>query len=287
MATIRKTNSVASQPVKAGETVPTDHTPHITFEQSMAAAAQKIDALLRGGVECITYICSAFLVGYLSRSADKPKLATMRDEFALALGKQGLGGTQTKKYLDYAFKMAGNMHKECQYGMEMAALIAATDPDMAHSAVKAWLGRHTHGKKTEHGFLLTDAAIRLNVLGIYLGFEDDPAKPETLPGTNTEEEKKKVENSRKAAGKRIAKDPAILQNVPTSALVDTVAKVVSFDVLIVKHIQNETKAAALREEMEKVIAAYKARIAELETSIGGKAGKKSKRTQSETVRKAA
>lgn len=281
-----KTNP-ASQPLKAGE-APTNVTPKVTFEQSMTVAAQKIDALLRGGVECITFISSAFLIGYLARSADKQKMSVMRDEFALSLGKKGLGGTQTKKYLDYAFKLSGMMFKECQFGMEIAALITAETPDKAHDAVKAWLVRHTQGKKTEHGFAITDAAVKINVLGIFLGFEDDPSKPESLPGTDdAQAEANRQAGQRKATAARINKDPAILQQVETGKLVETVAKVVSFDVLIVKHIQNETKAAALEAEMEKVIAAYKARIAELKKPMGAKSKKAKRTSNSETVRKAA
>ncbi len=284
------TISKGSQPTKAGETTPANITPHVTFEASLAVATQKIDALLRGGVECVTYIASSFLIGYLSRASLKQKLSVMRDEFSLALGKKGLGGTQTKKYLDYAFKLAGEMHKECQYGMEIAALIAADTPDKAHDAVKAWLSRHTKGKKTEHGFALSDAMTKLNVLGIFLKFEDDPSKPETLPGQTPEQtEATKKQESRKRAATAINKDPAILQNVETGKLLDTVAKVVSYDVLIIKHIEAETKVAALEAEMAKVMEAYKARIAELKKEMGakkndtGKSRRKSGKASSETA----
>src|SRR5574343_1700296 len=265
------TISKGAHPTKAGETTPASITPHVTFEQSMAVFTLKIDALLRGGVECVTYIASSFLIGYLSRAALKQKLSVMRDEFSLALGKRGLGGTQTKKYLDYAFKLAGEMHKGCQYGMEIAALIAADTPDNAHDAVKAWLQRHTEGKKTEHGFALSDAMTKLNVLGIFLKYEDDPSKPEPLPGQTPEQsEAIKKQESRKRAATAINKDPAILQNVETGKLLDTVAKVVSYDVLIIKHIEAETKVAALEAEMDKVMEAYKARIAELKKELGAK-----------------
>jgi len=263
--------SKGSQPTMAGETTPANITPHVTFEASLAVATQKIDALLRGGVECVTYIASSFLIGYLSRASLKQKLSVMRDEFSLALGKKGLGGTQTKKYLDYAFKLAGEMHKECQYGMEIAALIAADTPDKAHDAVKAWLDRRTKGKKTEHGFSLNDATTKLNVLGIFLKYEDDPSKPEALPGQTPEQsEATKKQESRKRAATAINKDPAILQNVETGKLLDTVAKVVSYDVLIIKHIEAETKVAALEAEMAKVMEAYKSRIAELKKEMGAK-----------------
>jgi hypothetical protein len=289
MASIRKNNgSVASQPVKAGEATPANITPHVTFEASLAVATQKIDALLRGGVECITYISSSFLIGYLSRAALKQKLSVMRDEFALALNKQGLGGTQTKKYLDYAFKLSGEMFKECQYGMEVAALIAADTPDKAHDAVKAWLTRHTNGKKTEHGYLLTSATEKLNVLGIFLKFEDDPSKPETLPGMTPEQSaQKRQEDTRKRQATAINKDPSVLQQVSTQTLVDTVSKVVSFDVLVIKHIEKETKVAQLEKEFEAIAKAFKARIAELKKEMGAPKNKKARRASNETVAKAA
>ena len=286
------TISKGSQPTKAGETTPANITPHVTFEASLAVATQKIDALLRGGVECVTYIASSFLIGYLSRAAMKQKLSVMRDEFALALGKKGLGGTQTKKYLDYAFKLAGEMNKECSYGMEVAALIAADTPDKAHDAVKAWLQRHTKGKKTEHGFALSDAMTKLNVLGIFLKFEDDPSKPETLPGQTSEQsEQAKAKAAKERQAKAINKDPSVLQQVETGKLLDTVAKVVSYDVLIIKHIEAETKVAALEAEMAKVMEAYKSRIAELKKEMGAKTKpatgkekkKKSGRASSETA----
>lgn len=293
MAVSRKTNgavSTASQPVKAGETTPTNITPHVTFEASLAVATQKIDALLRGGVECITFISSAFLIGYLSRAALKQKLSVMRDEFALALSKQGLGGTQTKKYLDYAFKLSGEMFKDCQYGKEVATLITATTPDDAHLAVKSWLTRHTMNVKTEHGFDLSSAGDKLNILGIFLKYEDDPAKPEVLPGSN--EDKAAKEKRVKARAAAINKDPTVLQQVSTATLVDTVSKVVSFDVLVIKHIEKETKVAQLEEEFAKIAEAFKKRIAELKKDMGApkpasNAKKNKKATQSETVTKAA
>ena len=106
MVQVRTNNSPASQPVKAGS-VPVQVHPKVSFEDAAKVATEKLDALLRGGVECITFISSAFLIGYLSRSDSKVKMGVMRDEFALMLGKKGLGGTQTKRYLDYAFKLSG------------------------------------------------------------------------------------------------------------------------------------------------------------------------------------
>lgn len=280
MASIRKTNakasvspaavSAGSQPLKAGETTPSNIVPKITFADSMSAAASKIDALLRGGVDCVTYIASALLVGYLANAGAKVKLSVMRDEFSLALGKKGLGGTQTKKYLDYGSKMAGNMFKECAYGMEMAALLAADNPDKAHDAVVAWLSRHTKGKKTEHGYKLDDAAVKLNSLGIYLGFEGDPNKPEQLMETDVAKAERETK-ARKAKAEQIEKDPSILSHVTASKLVDTLATVITFDVLVSKHVNAMTVVDDITKELAAIEKAYKARIKELKANLGQRA----------------
>jgi hypothetical protein len=257
--------SKASQPVKAGET-PANVTPHITFQESMNAAATKIDALLRGGVDCVTYIGSALLVGYLSNAKGKIKLSVMREEFSVALGKQGLGGTQTKKYLDYGQKIAANMFKECAYGMEMTALLAATTPDKAHDAVVAWLTRHTRNKKTEHGFSLTGATEKLNVLGVFLGLERDPETPEKLEQTDQQRTATRRENTAKA----IEKDPAILSKVPADKLLSTIGQVITFDKLVAKHVDSMTDAKAIEKELKAITAAYQNRIKALKRNLGEK-----------------
>lgn len=282
-----KNTSKASVPVKAGETT-TNTTPHITFQDSMNAAASKIDALLRGGVDCVTYIASSILVGYLlsiGGGGKGKKISVMRDEFALALSKKGLGGTQTKKYLDYGQKLGAAMFKECSYGMEMAALIAADTPDKAHAAVVSWLARHTKGKKTEHGTKLDDASVKLNMLGVFLSYEPDPNKPETLDNATDAEKRNK---SREAAAKNIEKDPGILSKVPADKLVSTIAQVITFDRLVAKHVDTMTDPKAIEKELTAITAAYHARIKALRTSLGKKADKPAAGTvTTEQVEKAA
>jgi hypothetical protein len=255
--------SKASTPVKAGE-MPSNIKPHTSFEACMATATEKIDALIRGGASAVTFISSALLVGYLSRN--KIKLSVMRDEFSLALKKKGLGGTQTKKYLDYGMTLANKMFNECKFGMEMAALLAADNPDKAHDAVMTWVTRHTKAKKTEHGFKLDQAGERLNVLGVFLGMEDDPEKPETLSGTETPDEKKA--KARKSAADAIVKDTAILKQVPVETLATAVGQVVSFTVLIRKHAETLTTVQAVEKELAEITESYKARIKALKQNIG-------------------
>jgi hypothetical protein len=264
-------NSKASQPIKAGE-APANIKPHTSFEACMVTATEKIDALIRGGAAAVTFISSALLVGYLSRN--KIKLSVMKDEFALALKKKGLGGTQTKKYLDYGQTLASKMFSECKYGMEMAGLIAAENPDKAHDAVMAWLQRHTKGKKTEHGFKLDTAGDRLNVLGVFLGLEDDPEKPEPLSGELSADEKKA--KARKTAGEAIVKDTAILKHVPVETLATAVGQVVSFTILVRKHAETLTKVSEVEKELAEITEAYKARIKALRQNIGKKDGETSK-----------
>lgn len=277
------TISKASQPSQTGVTVPANITPHISFQQSMDAAATKIDALLRGGVECITYISSAILVGYLATvtgSGKGRKISVMRDEFELALKKKGLGGTQTKKYLDYGQKISAMMYKECSFGMEMAALIAADTPDKAHIAVVAWLSRHTKGKKTEHGFKLDEATVKLNVLGIYLGAEVDPSKPETL---DSKTDAQKQDARRVTQAKAIEADPAILNKVPADKLLSTLNTVISFSVLVGKHVETMTEAKALKKERDQIVKAYDDRIKALSKPMGKKADEPVKAAASGTV----
>jgi hypothetical protein len=273
--------SKASQPTKAGET-PVNTVPVISFQDSMNAAATKIDALLRGGVDCVTYISSALLVGYLASmegSGKGRKITVMRDEFALALNKKGLGGTQTKKYLDYGQKLGAQMFKECSYGMEMSALIAADTPDKAHSAVVTWLQRHTVGKKTQHGFKLDEASVKLNTLGVFLGYEVDPNIPEKL---DTKTEAEKTAKRRETAAKAIEKDSGILSKVPVDTLVSTVGQVLSFDVLIRKHVETMTEVRAIEKELKAIEQAYQSRIKALKTNLG-----KKRETQPETSAEAA
>lgn len=255
--------SKASQPMKAGE-APTNIKPHTTFEACMTTATEKLDALMRGGAAAVTYIASALLVGYLSRN--KIKLSVMKDEFGLALKKKGLGGTQTKKYLDYGQTLASKMFAETKFGMEMAALLAADNPEKAHDAVMAWLLRHTKGKKTEHGFKLDNAGERLNVLGVFLKLEDDPEKPETLAGQDTTEEKRTKE--RKAVADKVTKDTSILKQVPVETLATAVGQVVSFTVFVRKHAETLTKVSEVEKELAEITEAYKARIKALKADIG-------------------
>lgn len=267
-----KNVSKASVPVKAGET-PVNTQPHITFQQSMDAAATKIDALLRGGVDCVTYIASAILVGYLlsiGGGGKGKRISVMRDEFALALQKKGLGGTQTKKYLDYGQKLGAAMFKECSYGMEMAALIAADNPDKAHTAVVSWLARHTKGKKTEFGTKLDDAGVKLNMLGVFLSYEPDPGKPETLDNATDAEKRNK---SREAAAKNIEKDPGILSKVPADKLMSTIAQVITFDKLVAKHVGTMTDAKVIAKERDAIVKAYDDRIKALKVDMGKRAEK--------------
>lgn len=292
-AVFAASGSVASQPVKAGE-VPAKVTPKVTFQQAMDVATTKLDALIRGGVECITYISSAFLIGYLSRSDDKQKMNVMRDEFALALGKKGLGGTQSKRYLDYAFKLAGVMFKDCSYGGEVGTLIAATSPEKAHDAVKAYLHRQTNGKKTPHGTKLTDATSKVGMLGIFLGLEDDPNEGEDLANQPTEQTKR--QKARKAAAEKVNKDPMILRSVSAEHLENTVATstVINFVVLVEKHTMKLSTVEQAKRERDEIVAAYDARIKALSQMMGGKRSEKpakSKRSghtgKTETVQKAA
>jgi len=256
--------SAASTPLKAGE-APTNTTPALSFNEARDAATKSLHAVMKGGSVTVTYIASALLVGYLSGTALKVKMDVIKDEFALALKKKGLGGTQTAKYMKCAMKIAQSMYKECSYGMEMAALIAADTPDKAHNAVTAWIKRHTVGKKTEHGFKLDDALDRLNVLMIFLGQEADPSKPETLD-SKTDAEKKAESTKRQAAA--IEKNPDVLGSVNASKLVDTISKVVTFDVLCTKHVEQMTDADAIMKELKAIEAAYKARIKALKVDMG-------------------
>lgn len=271
MVRIVKKNSKASLPLKAGEAAEVV-TAKVSFQDAMNAASTKIEALLRGGVDCVTYIASALLCGYLAEEGAKRKISVMREEFGLALKKKGLGGTQTNKYLDYGQKIAAAMFKECQYGMEMAALLAANNPDQAHVAVIAWLARHTKGKKTEHGTKLDEAGQKLNMLGIFLKVEDDPGKPEALEKTEAQKAEA-VAKAQTAVAEKVTKDPAILGKVNAEKLVETVAKVITFDVLVTKHVQTVTVASVLVKELKAIEKAYKARIAALSKDMGKRAAK--------------
>lgn len=271
--------------IPAAAATPTHTAPKVTFEKAMDAASGKISALLKGGAECVTFIASALLIGYLVEKGRK--LSVMRDEFGLVLKKAGLGGTQTKKYLDYGQKMAAAMFKECQYGMEVAALVAADTPDKAHNAVTSWLHRHTFGKKTEHGFSLTKANEQLNVLGIFLGFEDDPAKPETLVTPDTPEARaaaaKKAEDVKKRFAKQVNEKPELLGAVAADKMLDAVAKVTdAFPRLVEQHVARMTKPDAIKAELDAITKAYHARIKALTENLGKHTGRsritKAKRT---------
>jgi hypothetical protein len=270
--------SKASTPTKAGE-VPANIHPHVSYHDMTNAAVARIDAMLKGGVEAVTFIASALLVGYLAQktgTGPSTKMDVIRDEFKLLLKKKGLGGTQSNKYIDYAMTSARKMYTECQYGMEMAALIAATTPDKAHNAVKAWVSRHCTGKKTEHGFKLSDALNKLNVYAVFIGAEADPQRPETLadPTNGADPKAAKVNKARKALAAKVDKDPEVLRQVSAEKLADTVSKVITFDKLIIRHVQTISNEKTLRDEMEAVMAAYNARLADLRKSIGSDKAKK-------------
>jgi hypothetical protein len=279
--------SKASQPTKAGGT-PVNIQPKVKYEDVAAVALQHIDALLKGGTDAVMFIASALLVGYLDQRVGSKgvKLSVIRDEFALMLKKKGLGETQTRKYIDYGQTLAARMFKECQYGMEMAALIAATKPKAAHDAVVAYVSRHCTGKKTEHGYKLSEALGKLNVLAVWLGKDADPNKPEPLAETDAEKRQKELK-ARKVLAERIGKDPAVLNQVDSSRLVETVAKVITFDVLVSKHVLTVSTANKLREELAAIQKAYRDRIAALETEIGKKQTPKAKRSQLKELKKAA
>lgn len=277
--------SKASSPTKAGE-VPTNVKPKVSYTDVAAVAIQHIDALLRGGTEAVMFICSALLVGYLdNRNGTKGvKLSVIRDEFKLMLQKRGLGVTQSNKYIDYASTLAQRMFKECQFGMEMAALLAATTPQAAHDAVTAYVSRHCMGKKTEHGYKLSEALVKLNVLAVWLGKEDDPSKPETLvaPEQSAAEKAKAKAEADKRLADKITANPDVLGKVNADKLVDTAVKVISFDKLVAKHVLLITTADELRTELAAIEKAYKDRIAALEALIGAK--KQGKRKPSNAKR---
>lgn len=260
--------SKGSSPTKAGETT-TATTAKVSFEEARNVAATKLEALLRGGVECITYIASALLCGYLAKDGAKIKLSVMRDEFGLALKKKGLGSTQTNKYLDYGQKIAAQMFKETSYGMEMAALIAADNPNKAHAAVVAWLQRHTKGKKTEHGTKLDDAAVKLSMLEVFLKVVDDPGKPEALEQTDAEKAAK-VETAQKSIADKITKTPELLAKADAGKVLAGLTKVITFDVLVGKHVDTMTDAKALMAELKAIEKSYKDRIRALSKNMGKK-----------------
>jgi hypothetical protein len=276
--------SVASTPVKAGE-APVNTVPALNFNEARDAATKSLSAVMKGGSVCVTFIASALLVGYLQQTAMKVKMDVIRDEFMLALKKKGLGGTQAKKYMSVANKIAVAMFKECSYGMEMAALIAANTPDKAHDAVTGFIARHTKGKKTEHGFKLDDALDRLNVLMIYLGMEPDPAKPEKLGETTTDAQKQ--DKRRTNAAKAIEKDAGILSKVNAEKLVDTVASVVTFDKLVTAHVNKMTDAKKILAELKAIEAAYKSRIKSLTADMGKAKAKAEKPAEPVTSQEAA
>lgn len=270
--------SKASTPVKAGET-PVNTKPTVSYHDCATAAVTRIDAMMRGGAEAVTYIASALLVGYLhQKSGTGPgvKLDIIKKEFAILLQKKGLGATQTSKYIDYAQVLAANMFKECSFGMEVAALIAATTADKAHNAVNAWVSRHTMGKKTEHGYKLSEALSKLNVLAVFLGKEPDPSKPEGLEAaTDTPAQRQqKEQKARKALAEKIGKDPSVLKEVNSDRLVESVANVVNFSVLVSKHVLTVSTADALETELAAIEKAYRDRIKALRAEMGTKAAPK-------------
>jgi hypothetical protein len=151
--------------------------------------------------------------------------------------------------------------------MEMAALIAADNPNKAHAAVVAWLHRHTKGKKTAHGTKLDDAAVKLSMLEVFLGKVDDPNKPEALEPT--EQQKKEATAKRqKAVADKITKDPEILAKADASKVIESIAKVITFDVLVSKHVETMNDAKALMAELKAIEKSYKARIAALSKPLG-------------------
>src|SRR5579859_1131191 len=124
-------------------------------------------------------------------------------------------------------------------------------------------------------------------MAIWLGKDADPAAPEALEQTPAEAQAKKAKE-RKALAEKIGKDPAVLGEVNTERLVETVAKVVTFDVLVTKHVLTVSTVDALEKEYAAISKAYKDRIAEMKRDLGTKPGKaKATKAQRSTMAQAA